>query len=85
MGKGLSSPGQPGSGCPGETRVSTPVPGSVPLPPHVPAWFEFSRLSESGIPDAPEDVGHKQVNINSTSLALNANLFGLAVWGTARL
>lgn len=33
------------------------------------------------MPDAPEDLGHKQVNINSTNLALDADLFGLAAWG----
>ena len=36
------------------------------------------------MPDAPEDLGHKQVNIKPRNLAPNGNLFGLVAWGTAR-
>lgn len=50
---------------PGGTGVHHPSwPSSLPLPLHVPTWFEFSGLSDSGRPDALEDLGHKQVNIN---------------------
>lgn len=63
--EGPSFPRQPGPGGLEGLGSSTP-PGasSLPLPLHFPAWFEFSGLSDSGRPDALEDLGHKQVNIN---------------------
>lgn len=77
--------GQPGSECPGEPGACDTGAGLSPIPPpRVPAWFEFSGLSDSGMPDASADLGHKRVNINPRNLASNINLFGLAAWGTAR-
>lgn len=63
--EGPSFPRQPGPGGL-EGLGSSPPPGasSLPLPLHVPAWFEFSGLSDSGRPDALGDLGHKQVNMN---------------------
>lgn len=37
------------------------------------------------MPDAPEELSHKWININPRNLALNAKLVGLAAWGTARV
>lgn len=51
-------------GLEGLGSSTPPGASSLPLPLHVPAWLEFSGLSESGRPDALEDLGHKQVNIN---------------------
>ena len=42
---------------------------TLPLPPPVPAGVAFPGLSDSGMPDAPGDLGHKQVNINSRYVA----------------